>query len=303
MYPEYESDIRVCQRILEKGSKSFSQAARLLPRSMRQASSAVYAFCRVADDAIDTRETHTALKDLRNMLNRVYSDIQHDGAIERALCAVVKRYRIPRIVFDALLEGFSWDRENRQYAAIDDLEHYCARVASTVGVMMTLISGVRDPLVLARACEMGLAMQLTNIARDVGEDARQGRIYLPLEWLQVHGVSPESLLNKPVYSDELGLVVKKLLERAQRYYESGSLGLAYLPKESQPAMWAARFIYADIGRVIANQKYNSIDSRAYTSFPRKLWLLLRAIFAYSSQRKPLTITTTNSVQFLVHAVE
>ena len=99
--------------------------------------------------------------------------------------------RIPRALPEALLEGFAWDAAGRRYETLDEVEHYAARVAGCVGAMMTLVMGRRDPAILARACDLGVAMQLTNICRDVGEDARAGRLYLPLAWLRDNGIDPD----------------------------------------------------------------------------------------------------------------
>lgn len=302
LYVGYHADVQVCRKILSKGSKSFNHASWLLPQELRQACSAVYAFCRLADDAVDQGDPTHALADLHQSLDRVYAG-QGQGAVERALAAVVSQYQLPRLVFDALLEGFEWDIENRRYASITSLEDYCARVASTVGTLLTLIAGVREPRVVARACELGLAMQLTNIARDVGEDARNHRVYLPLDWLHDAELEPDSLVAKPSYGPAIASVIKRVLDHAQQYYQSAFAGLPYLPKSTQGAFRAAGLIYADIGRVLAGFNYDSINRRAYTSTGRKLWLLLRAMFAYSSDRQPLDSDTSIALRFLMHAGE
>ena len=120
-------------------------------------------------------------------------------AADRALASVIARYAIPRAVPQALLEGFAWDREGRRYETLADLTAYAARVAGTVGAMMALLMDERRPEVLARACDLGVAMQFSNIARDVGEDARAGRLYLPQEWLREAGLDPEAWLAAPVF--------------------------------------------------------------------------------------------------------
>ena len=129
---------------------------------------------------------------------------------DRALADVVQQFAIPRTLLDALIEGFAWDAEGRRYEDISSVYAYSARVAATVGAMMTLLMGVRDPDLLARACDLGVAMQLSNIARDVGEDAANGRLYLPREWLREEGLDPDAWLAKPVWSPALGRVVSRL---------------------------------------------------------------------------------------------
>lgn len=301
-YVGYEADIHVCKQILRHGSRSFHHASWLLPRDMRQACAAVYAFCRLADDAVDQGDPKHALADLQQSLHRVYAS-QGLNPVERALAAVVGQHQLPRLVFDALLEGFEWDIENRRYASITKLEDYCARVASTVGTLLTLIAGVREPRVLARACELGLAMQLTNIARDVGEDARNNRLYLPLDWLHEAQIEPDTFVASPSYGPAIASVVKRVLDHAQQYYQSAFRGLPYLPPATRSAFGAAGLIYADIGRVLASFDYDSINRRAYTSTGRKLWLLLRTMFAYSVPQQPLELESSNALRFLIYAGE
>ena len=169
-------DMAACEELMRGGSKSFFAASSLLPTRVRMPAIALYAFCRVADDAIDEHDDDPlAMQKLRQRLADIYEGQPCAITEDRAMAMVVHRYGLPNELPAALLEGFAWDAEGRDYDSIDDLHDYCARVAGSVGAMMALIMGVRDPHALARACELGNAMQLTNIARDVGEDARRGR--------------------------------------------------------------------------------------------------------------------------------
>jgi phytoene synthase len=143
--------------------------------------------------------------------------------------------------------------------------------------MMALLMEVREADMLARACDLGVAMQFTNIARDVGEDAGEGRLYLPLDWLAEAGVDPEALLARPEPSPELASVTMRLLAEAERLYLRAEAGLAALPPECRPALFAARFIYADIGRQVARMGGDSITGRARTGGGRKAALALRAL--------------------------
>ena len=134
----------------------------------------------------------------------------------------------------ALFEGFQWDCEGRRYDSLEALHGYAARVAGAVGVMMTLLMGVRDGPALARACDLGVAMQLTNIARDVGEDARSGRLYLPLDWLREVGLDADGFLAAPAPSAALAGVVARLLAEADRLYARARGGIARLPAPLPP---------------------------------------------------------------------
>jgi phytoene synthase len=198
-----DEDLAACRAILAQGSKSFALASRLLPARVRDPAAALYAFCRVADDAVDDAgaDAQAALAELERRLDRMVSGEPIDHPVDRALSRVMKDHGLPRGPIDALLEGFAWDVEGRRYETLEDLYGYGARVAGTVGVAMTILMGPRAPLTLARACDLGVAMQLTNIARDVGEDARNGRLYLPRAELRRHGVDPDAFLARPQPSE------------------------------------------------------------------------------------------------------
>ncbi|UCF40150.1 MAG: phytoene/squalene synthase family protein [Gemmatimonadota bacterium] len=273
-------DAARCRALLRQGSKSFHAASLLLPRRVRDAAAAVYAFCRIADDAIDLGpEPEAGLAELHHRLDRIYGAAPAADFIDRALGVTVQRYAIPRGVFEALLEGFAWELEDRRYDSADDLNAYCVRVAATVGVVMARVMGCRDPETLARACDLGVAMQLTNIARDVGEDAARGRLYLPTAWLREAGIDPARWLAAPSFSPALGSVVRRALDAAHTLYRRAESGIGRLPFRYRGAIWSARLIYADIGRALAEQRYDSVTRRAVTSPARKGRLMLTALRA------------------------
>lgn len=271
-------DLQSCRRLMRGGSKTFFAASLLLPPRIRLAATALYAFCRVADDLIDDgQDKPAAMAELTRRLDAVYAAKPSAHESDMALALVVHQHAIPRALLDALLEGFAWDAEQRRYETLDDLLTYAARVASTVGAMMTVIMGVRSPAALARACDLGAAMQLTNIARDVGEDARAGRLYLPLSWLRSEGIDPDAWLRQPTHNPALARIVSRLLEEADRLYTRAELGIALLPRDCQGAIRAAGWVYAEIGRQIERQGLNSVDQRAVVSSRRKLLLLGKAL--------------------------
>lgn len=296
-------DLIACQQILSKGSKSFAAASRILPKQVREPTAALYAFCRVADDAVDLgTNVPLAIDGLRIRLDQVYSGTPNDDPVDRALALVVSHFRIPRGILDALLQGFEWDANKRRYATADELASYCARVASTVGVMMNLLMGARSEGALARSCELGLAMQLTNICRDVGEDARNGRIYLPIDWLQEAKIDIESFLAEPKYTPALGGVVKRLLALADHFYHRAEDGIRLLPRNCRVGVRAAQLIYAEIGRKVAKNGYDSVSRRAYTTKARKIFLLLRALPAYAWRGTVEERSPVEAIQFLITAV-
>ncbi len=270
-------DIAACRDVLATGSRSFATAARLLPARVRDPAAVIYAFCRVADDAIDDEpdpwEGHARVK---GMIDRAWAGRPISDPIERGLSQIAELYQLPRAPFDALLEGFAWDAEGRELVELEDVLAYSVRVASSVGVALTVVMGARSLGVLARACDLGVAMQLTNVARDVGEDARRGRVYLPTRWLDEAGISRAELLERPRFTPALGGVVERLLGVADELYGRAGAGISELPIDCRAAIRAARSIYADIGRVVRRRHGDSISGRARVSTARRLALLLQA---------------------------
>jgi phytoene desaturase len=269
-----ESDLAACRALLREGSRSFFAAFRLLPAEARGPVAALYAFCRQADDAVDEAGD---LARVRARLDRAFAGAPDPSPVDRAIARTIRDHDLPRAVFDAMTEGFAWDLEGRRYEALTDLHAYCARVAGAVGVLVTILLGERSEAALARACDLGVAMQLTNVARDVGDDARRGRLYLPLAWLRAAGIDPDRFLAAPRFSPALGGVVRRVLDEADLLYDRADAGIPLLPRESRPAIRGARLVYADIGRTLRRAGCDSVGQRAVTGAARKAWLLSRAV--------------------------
>ena len=305
-------DLRDCEALMRTGSKSFFAASLVLPSRVRAPATALYAFCRLADDTIDL-ESHLyggpmgALHHLQQRLQRIYDGRPSPVPADRALAAVVAQFNIPKTLLDALLEGFEWDLQSRRYDTLAQLQDYGARVAGTVGSMMAVIMGARSAQAQARACELGVAMQLTNIARDVGEDARAGRLYLPRDWLREAGIDPDAWLQAPTFSPALGSVVSRLLAEADLLYERAALGIDALPRDCRPAIQAARLVYAEIGREVERAGCDSVSRRACVSSQRKLGLMAVAFGAAAvspARRRPgddLEPAPLPAIRYLVEA--
>ncbi len=297
-------DEQACRALMRGGSKTFFAASRLLPARVAAPACALYAFCRLADDEIDLGdEPALAVQQLHRRLDDVYAGRPQAIDVDRALASVVHRFELPRELLDALVDGFYWDTTPRVYETLDDLQAYGARVAGTVGAMMAVVMGVRGEDALARACDLGVAMQLTNIARDVGEDARKGRLYLPRLWLREAGIDATAWLQNPTFTPAMGSVVQRLLQAAETLYTKADHGIAALPRDCRPAIHAARLVYAEIGREIERHGLDSINRRAVVSGQRKLALLARAtgaaVVSPASGRARLSVLP--AVQFLVDA--
>jgi 15-cis-phytoene synthase len=273
-------DLQHCETLMRGGSKSFFAASRVLPARVRAPAVALYAFCRVADDAVDLHPDDAgAVGRLMERLDAIYAGRPGPDDADRAMACVVHQFGLPRELPAALIEGFAWDAQGRRYETLEALHDYCARVAGAVGAMMALIMDTRHPAALARACELGCAMQLTNIARDVGEDARNGRLYLPRQWMREAGLDPDAWLAAPVFDARLGSVVARLLAAADELYRRAEQGVAELPRDCRPAIQAARLVYAEIGREIERASLDSVGRRAVVSSRRKGLLMARALAA------------------------
>ncbi len=298
-----------CRAALREGSYTFFAASLLLPKAVREPASALYAFCRLADDAVDNAADtgaakHAAVARLRARLDAAYSDggpPPESAAADRALAAVVAHFEIPRALLDALLEGFEWDADGKRYDTLEDLQAYAARVAGTVGAMMAVLMGVRSNEGLARACDLGVAMQLSNIARDVGEDARLGRLYLPQQWLRAAGVDPDAWAAQPVFNPAVASVVQRLLDVAEGLYQQVGAGVAQLPLACRPGINAARFLYAEIGHEVARRGLDSVTQRAVVPRARKVWLLAGALINLIPQSSAQAAPCLSANQFLVDA--
>ena len=298
------SDSVTCRELMRGGSKTFFAASLLLPARVREPARALYAFCRLADDQIDLGDDpQGAVAELQWRLDAIYDGRPRNVGVDPALAQVVHRFDMPRELLDALLEGFYWDTTARRYETLGDVQDYGARVAGTVGAMMAVVMGVRGEAALARACDLGVAMQLTNIARDVGEDARNGRLYLPRQWMREAGIDIDAWMLSPVFDARIASVVQRLLQAADALYAKADHGIAELPRDCRPAIHAARLVYAEIGREIERLGFDSIAHRAMVSKQRKLALLARAsgaaVRAPAAPRRSLPVLP--AVQFLVDA--
>lgn len=275
MSPElHDDDLAACLDVLRRNSRTFHAASRLLPARVRGPACVLYTFCRVADDAVDLHGGRGgAIAALERRLDRAYAG----GQDERALGAVLGAHGIPRLLPQRLLEGLAWDATGRRYDGIDELLDYAARVAGTVGAMMSLLMGARSAAALARACDLGVAMQLSNIARDVAEDAAAGRLYLPRDWMREAGIDPESWLRQPRFDAALGRVVQRLLALADALYARAGAGVALLPLDCRPGIQAARKLYAAIGHEVLRRGHAAMAGRAVVPRGRQFALLVVAL--------------------------
>lgn len=279
--------VEYCRERIEKGSKSFAAAARLFDPETRVHAYMLYAWCRHCDDVIDNqdlgfarpdKEREAALARLETLREKTRQALRGEAKepVFIALARVARERGLSETNIFEHLDGFAMDVAGREYRTLDDTLSYCYHVAGVVGVMMANIMGVRDAATLDRACDLGMAFQLTNIARDVMEDAAAGRIYLPAEWLRDAGI-PEGRVDDPEYRAAVYDVAERLLIEADRFYLSARHGIAYLPFRSAWAIALARYVYREIGSMVRRRGSAAWNERARVSRRRKLYGVARSL--------------------------
>jgi len=273
---------------ITKGSRSFRSASRLFDPAVREDAWLLYAWCRACDDEIDGQDhgfAHEALsvEEQKRRLARLYDMTRRAMTGEpmsdptfTAFQRVAIRHRLPERWAMDMIDGFAMDVEHRDYVTLDDVMAYCWHVAGVVGVMMARVMGVTDPEVLRRAQDLGLAFQLTNISRDVIEDAEGGRVYLPADWLVEAGLEPTAeAVADPGNRETVHRVTQRLLAVAEPYYDSARDGLRGLPFRSSMAIAAARGVYREIGRKVRRGGPGVWKRRVSVGPAMKLWLFGR----------------------------
>jgi len=272
--------ISLSHELIQKGSKSFAMAAKLLPRDVRHDAMLLYAWCRHCDDVIDDQilgfakttaseeSPEERLGQLRDKTGRALAG-DADEPVFIALARVTRKHGIPERHPMELLRGFEMDVTGRVYRTLNDTLDYCYHVAGVVGVMMAMIMGVRERPTLNRASDLGIAFQLTNISRDVVEDAKIGRTYLPREWLEEAQI-PDADLSGSANRKAVSHVTCRLLREADVYYRSALFGMQRLPLGAAVGIGAARRVYRDIGRLVASRGESAWDSRAIVGRSRKV---------------------------------
>ncbi len=287
--PDQQALLAHAEHSIAVGSKSFAAAARLFDGQTRRSAVLLYAWCRHCDDVIDGQQAgHDAVvlapDQARARLVALQQQTEAACAGEpardpafAALREVVRRHAIPRSEPFDLLEGFAQDVAGHRYHQLDDVMVYCYHVAGVVGLMMARVMGVRDPGVLDRACDLGLAMQLTNIARDIVEDARVGRCYLPEVWLDELGV-PGDALADPRHRRAVAIMGQRLVAAAEPYYASAQAGLSALPWRSAWAVATAAVVYRRIGLKLQQAGSHAWDGRLSTSKAEKLGAIVSGLW-------------------------
>lgn len=277
-----------CRSITRKHAKTFYMATRFLPNYKQRSIFAIYGLCRYLDDLVDEAEdlmnhekisplaVQENLNNFRSKLVNTYRGAEQDDPILVAFSDVLNRFKISIDLPLTLLQGVSMDLEKNRYETFDDLYEYSYKVASVVGLMTSEVFGYDDPKAINHAVDLGIAMQLTNILRDVGEDLAKNRIYLPKEDLDFFSISEDDLFNHTL-NDNFKELMKFQIERANKYYESADKGIEMLNKDSRLPVMLARENYSRILNKITSNGYDVFTTRAYLNSTEKLSILPRVM--------------------------
>jgi phytoene synthase len=287
LLPTRDAIVATAGESIARGSQSFALASRLFDRPTRERAWLLYAWCRRCDDLADGQDHGGAMGVVDDPVERLAlisarteralaGEVIGDPAFD-ALRIVAAECRIPPALPRDLVQGFAMDAADWRPRTEADLLTYCYHVAGAVGVMMAIVMGVDpdDGDTLDRACDLGLAFQLANIARDVAEDAAAGRCYLPLDWLAEFGIAPGEQMD-PRHRDALAAIAARLAERAEAHEASARTGAARLPFRARWAVLAAAGIYGDIARKVRARGAHAWDRRTVTGKGEKLAWVMRA---------------------------
>ncbi|MEM8530700.1 MAG: phytoene/squalene synthase family protein [Chloroflexota bacterium] len=283
--PVYPTEaIQACRKITRQHAKTFYLGSRFLSKQQRAASWAVYAVCRTGDDLAD--EPHFgSVKQRRAMITAWWQDIQaayagtpSDHPVWAALAWTVATYDIPLQAFEELYLGFQMDLQEHAFISMADLELYCHRVAGVVGLMIAPICGYDGgDETLAYALQLGCAMQLTNILRDVGEDLQRGRLYLPIESLTQHNLN-RSTLERGEVTPEYQALLRELIALARAWYREANRGIARLHQPGKLAIAIAAHTYAGILTTLESNQYDNLSQRAFVTRKSKMGLIMRTVW-------------------------
>lgn len=271
------------RQVLSRHARSFRLAAAFLPEGHHDDAAVLYAFCRAVDDAVDEASDVTEARHALRYLDRQLRGPDPTDPLVAELHRLARRRGLPLRAAEQLVEGVAGDLEPVRIPGDGELIRYCYHAAGTVGLMMCAVLGVSDRRAQAHAIDLGIAMQLTNICRDVLEDARRGRIYLPAPRLAAAGVDPRSLLQGQAEPERVAVVVRDLLAVAERYYQSADAGMRYIPPRPRLAILVASRVYRAIGRRLVHRyRGDALRGRCVVPAWAKLAWVVAAVVTWAT---------------------
>ena len=269
------------RQVLATHARTFNLASVFLPKDQRDDAAIVYALCRTIDDLVDEAEHPEEGEAAIEALGEMLRGQRPASPLAEAFLEVAERRGLPLQAAHDLMGGVLSDVGEVTLVDDHDLVQYGYAVAGTVGLMMCGVIGVKEPWALAHAIDLGVAMQITNICRDVAEDAGRGRIYIPTRRLVAAGIDPEEVRTGEIDGESFAPVLKDVLDIAERYYQSGDQGMRAIPWRPRLAIQAASRVYRAIGLVLRDRAYDVTQGRAVVSTSQKVLWVARALFRAS----------------------
>ncbi|MDD5129314.1 MAG: phytoene/squalene synthase family protein [Candidatus Omnitrophica bacterium] len=268
------------KKITKKFAKTFYLASLFLPREKKYASYTIYAICRLSDETVDNPDSLDQNKNLQELelkISRAYSEKQIDDPLLAAFSQTVNKYKIPQEYFNALLQGMHMDLEIKRYKDFSPLNEYCYRVAGVVGLIMLKIFGYKDNSAEVFAIKLGVAMQLTNILRDIKEDLARGRIYLPQDEMAKFNICEKQLLEGRIDKNFKDLLSFQI-DRCRQFYDDSLQGVKLINSRfDRFVVLCMKEVYAAILKKIEENNYDIFTTRAYVSKPEKIRLILKIL--------------------------
>lgn len=277
-----------CRAITKKHAKTFYMATRFLPNQKQRSIFAIYGLCRYLDDLVDETEdlvqqkkindteVTSRLEAFRIKLISTYRGVEHGNPVLLSFADVLNVHKISLELPLTLLDGVKMDLSKNRYSTFDELYEYSYKVASVVGLMTSEVFGYDDPKAMNHAVDLGIAMQLTNILRDVGEDLDKNRIYLPKEDLDTFNITEDELFEKK-YTDRFVNLMKFQIKRARDFYKSAEEGISMLTKDSRLPVMLAKENYSRILNKIEENNYRVFHQRAYLNSSEKFSVLPKVL--------------------------
>lgn len=272
------------EKITKHYAKTFYFASCLLPAEKRKAAYSIYAICRISDESVDntgTAQSRSALQEIRRQIETAYGSTPIQQSLLASFRHTINTYTIPQDYFNELLTGMEMDLIKIRYATFDELYDYCYKVAGVVGLIMVRVFGFRNQNALAHAIELGVAMQLTNIIRDIAEDYRRGRIYIPLDEMKNFNVGETAFEQKSLTPGLKELLIFSTT-RAHNYYQQAHAGIPYITdKRCRLTVKAMANLYEGILDDTAKHGYDVLSRRAHIRLSEKIFritnILIRGV--------------------------
>lgn len=285
--PTRAGDVAFCRTYLRRGGAGVVAALLALPGEAREPATVYLAFRRVLhEEARRAGGAGRAATLLEERVARVFADRPEEHPVDRAFAAVARERAIPRALLDRVVEGLAWDVEGRRHATFDALVAHCVRSGATTTAGLCLLLGRRDAPTLARACDLGIAARLVRVARDVGDDARSGRLLLPLEWLEEARVDVDRFVIHPAPTRGVRDVVLRLLRAAEPLDARAEEGIGALPERARPAARAVRLGDAALAEAIRRHAYDTVSRRIGVPTRDGARVLARSLRALPGELSP-----------------